>query len=75
MSGSELKAGDIVVLKSGGPKMTIDRGDLDGQVWVCWFDGPILRHECFPPATLEIYSSGAVAPSAELNALIGSPPS
>lgn len=36
--------GDVVQLKSGGPKMTVVRwgADLDGEetVWVTWFDGP-----------------------------------
>jgi uncharacterized protein YodC (DUF2158 family) len=31
-------AGDIVQLKSGGPKMTVDRSDSDG-VWAIWFAG------------------------------------
>lgn len=37
----ELKPGDVVMLKSGGPKMTvsrIDEGDDDDDVFVCaWF--------------------------------------
>jgi uncharacterized protein YodC (DUF2158 family) len=39
-----LQAGDTVQLKSGGPKMTIDRigkqygSDPDPQAWCSWFD-------------------------------------
>ena len=39
----EFKAGDVVELKSGGSKMTIESIGMHGQVvkmWCNWFDGP-----------------------------------
>lgn len=35
----EFKVGDVVVLKSGGPPMTIYRIMSQGSVWCTWFDG------------------------------------
>ncbi|UEP49638.1 DUF2158 domain-containing protein [Burkholderia ambifaria] len=43
---SALKMGDVVVLKSGGPMMTI--GSLNTQYARCqWFDGKELKHGDF----------------------------
>jgi uncharacterized protein YodC (DUF2158 family) len=42
MAGEQLKPGDVVNLKSGGPKMTVTAvGDNYGTmtVWCAWFDG------------------------------------
>jgi uncharacterized protein YodC (DUF2158 family) len=39
----ELKAGDVVELKSGGSKMTIESIGMHNQgvtVWCNWFDSP-----------------------------------
>ena len=33
----QLEEGDVVQLKSGGPKMTVSRLN-DGEVWCVWFD-------------------------------------
>ena len=34
-----IKAGDVVVLKSGGPRMTVDYVNDDGKTAYCiWFD-------------------------------------
>jgi uncharacterized protein YodC (DUF2158 family) len=63
MSESELKVGDVVALKSGGPKMTIVYIEPD-QVRTCWFDGPHPMRDCFNPLTLDVYQDEA-APSAE----------
>jgi uncharacterized protein YodC (DUF2158 family) len=41
------KPGDIVQLKSGGPKMTIDRLHDDKGVHVAWFAGAKLEHGHF----------------------------
>ena len=59
---SEIKKGDRVVLKSGGPLMTVqDIGDYlmssgieDGALCV-WFDGNKPQEKVFDRATLEIY--------------------
>lgn len=57
MSGQKLKAGDVVQLKSGGPKMTIqwigkDYGDV--IMALCqWFDGKELKDGKFSPDQLK----------------------
>ena len=33
------KVGDIIVLKSGGPKMTVDEADGGNGLWAVWFAG------------------------------------
>jgi uncharacterized protein YodC (DUF2158 family) len=51
----ELKLGDVVMLKSGGPRMTITRIDeKDGSPMICceWFN-PKLVSSSFPPEALE----------------------
>lgn len=34
----QFKPGDVVVLKSGGPSMTVESIEEDGGVSCCWFD-------------------------------------
>jgi len=59
---SEIKKGDIVMLKSGGPVMTVQNvGDLarttgieDGVLCV-WFDGNRPQQMVFEKDSLEIY--------------------
>jgi len=34
----ELKPGDVVTLKSGGPLMTIEKRETDGRFWCTWFN-------------------------------------
>jgi len=54
---SDFNAGDIVMLKSGGPKMTIERSHEAGYargVVCAWFDGGEVRiatfqQECLVP--------------------------
>ena len=36
---NEFAPGDVVRLKSGGPKMTFLRHDEDGRAKVVWYDG------------------------------------
>jgi uncharacterized protein YodC (DUF2158 family) len=55
----ELKTGDVVQLKSGGPKMTVTVvGDQYGvpTVWCVWFVGTKREEGQFPPDTLELSS-------------------
>ncbi len=55
------KIGDVVILKSGGPPMTVhDIGDytsrgLNPGVLCVWFDGSKRIEEVFHPDTLEAY--------------------
>lgn len=46
--------GDVVQLKSGGPKMTVV-DTSDGRVDCCWFKGDqsTPEHYCFDAVTLE----------------------
>jgi uncharacterized protein YodC (DUF2158 family) len=51
------KEGDIVQLRSGGPKMIVDRlvhySDDSTSVYCVWFDGGSKRECDFPPDGLE----------------------
>ncbi len=50
---SDLQVGDIVQLKSGGPKMTVsDLKSLPGLVRCTWFAGAKNEHGTFPPEAL-----------------------
>jgi uncharacterized protein YodC (DUF2158 family) len=55
---SDFKPGDVVRLKSGGPKMTVDQvGDDQFQhrmVWCDWIEGNKKFTETFPPTSLEL---------------------
>jgi len=49
-----LKSGDVVMLKSGGPKMTLKYVGTTGD-WVAqWFVGTDLKQGAFDPASLVI---------------------
>ena len=57
MAEQELKVGDIVRLKSGGPKITVEQlGENYGkqQAWCIWFDGTKKMEGVFPPDALEL---------------------
>jgi uncharacterized protein YodC (DUF2158 family) len=51
------KAGDIVQLKSGGPKMTVTQAGEDSTgaltVWCSWFEGKMQKGGTFPPEALK----------------------
>jgi uncharacterized protein YodC (DUF2158 family) len=52
-----LKAGNVVKLRSGGPKMTVTAvGEHFGTAtaWCTWFDGTKKVDGTFPPETLEM---------------------
>ena len=55
---NEFNPGDVVVLKSGGPKMTVSMtGDDNFQrptVWCDWFEGSKKVSNTFPPTSLEL---------------------
>lgn len=44
--------GDIVTLKSGGPKMTVWAVREDSVIDVEWFAGDLLQRDAFAPAEL-----------------------
>jgi len=50
----ELKCGDVVMLNSGSPDMTVgDKGVTSASVYCLWFDGLYLRTAEFPMASLK----------------------
>lgn len=56
MADSEIKAGDTVRLKSGGPLMTVTHtAQQDGvlKIWVAWFDGNESKSGFYPASALE----------------------
>lgn len=55
----QFKAGDVVKLKSGGPKMTVTQvGERamtqESTVWCVWFVGTKKIEDTFSPEALEI---------------------
>lgn len=52
------KPGDIVVVRSGGPKMTVSQCAEDGlgkmKVWCEWFEGTKQMSGTFSPAVLKL---------------------
>jgi len=62
----KFKIGDVVQLKSGGPKMTVHQleksarvgnagGNYNGKVKCAWFDGTDSKWETFHQDTLDIF--------------------
>jgi uncharacterized protein YodC (DUF2158 family) len=50
------KVGDVVRLKSGGPRMVVTNAAPDGHmIWVAWYDDAKneIRRDNFPPACVE----------------------
>jgi len=53
---AELKEGDVVELKSGGPKMTVKspKAGMSGNEVICqWFDGKELKNGSFRADSLK----------------------
>ena len=46
------EVGDVVVLKSGGPDMTVQEESTGDHVWCQWFGGRKLERGRFPIASL-----------------------
>jgi uncharacterized protein YodC (DUF2158 family) len=63
MSEQQLKVGDVVQLKSGGPAMTVNSISPNGAAIECvWFDDDDNRQfDTFAPATLAPYEVGLQA--------------
>lgn len=53
----KIKEGDVVVLKSGGPEMTVSHRNVeDSEQWVCvWFEGQNKKIDSFKEKALEKY--------------------
>lgn len=50
-NATRYSAGENVMLRSGGPKMTV--GHVDGDVvWCLWFDGAVRQDAQFPIDTI-----------------------
>ena len=57
MAEAQFKKGDVVELKSGGPKMTVTQVGAAMMtsgitVWFVWFEGSKKFEDTFPPETL-----------------------
>ena len=52
MAEHEFKPGDVVQLKSGGPKMTYEGEGQLGDALCTWFDGKKMERKGFTHATL-----------------------
>ncbi len=46
------KVGDVVQLKSGGPKMTVTAEQAGGKLWCIWFAGDLAKGDEFKPEVL-----------------------
>lgn len=50
---TEIKSGDVVTLKSGGPKMTISFKDESVRRCLCqWFEGKAIQESFFDKSAL-----------------------
>jgi uncharacterized protein YodC (DUF2158 family) len=56
----EIKTGDVVTLKSGGPEMTVNgfSSDHSNMVECVWFDGNVLREGAFYADALTVWNVG-----------------
>jgi uncharacterized protein YodC (DUF2158 family) len=52
MEDTPLKVGDVVKLKSGGPKMTVIDAQYPDEVECKWFSGSETKFDKFPAAAL-----------------------
>ncbi len=53
----DFKDGDVVQLKSGGPKMTVDSWDEELGVYHCsWFAGDELKNAAFESTSLQKFN-------------------
>jgi uncharacterized protein YodC (DUF2158 family) len=50
---TQLKIGDVVKLKSGGPMMTVYSEGEDGHLVCQWFEGSDVKSASFPTASLQ----------------------
>lgn len=53
-----LRAGDVVLLRSGGPKMTVTQVAGDGRVYLCWFGEAGQMHSQVLPVAAVLVDAG-----------------
>ncbi|AYM81039.1 DUF2158 domain-containing protein [Agrobacterium tumefaciens] len=57
MSGTKFKAGDLVQLKAGGPKMVIEKYNKLNEAYRCsWFAGAKHNSELFTEESIQMFS-------------------
>jgi len=54
MEEVEIKLGDVVIARCGGPKLTVSGIDEDGNYICRWFDKSKLKSVIFPPECIAI---------------------
>ena len=54
-SNQEFKTGDTVQLKSGGPIMTVNSIEKNGEICCQWFLGGKVEVGFFPPDSLKLF--------------------
>jgi uncharacterized protein YodC (DUF2158 family) len=57
----EFTQGDVVRLKSGGPDMTVEEIDAQGNVICVWFQGSLVKRQGFAAALLLKPNRGGMA--------------
>lgn len=50
---TDFKVGDVVILRSGGPNMTVTYIERGGKVTCHWYHDGKYAWEAFPPAAIE----------------------
>lgn len=53
-----LEVGDVVQLKSGGPRMTVSEVKSSDKIGCVWFEGDDKKASYFPSETLEKVEAG-----------------
>ncbi|MEQ6120992.1 DUF2158 domain-containing protein [Reichenbachiella sp. MALMAid0571] len=63
--GQKFKSGDVVYLKSGGPKMTVKNYEPEGgnEVICTWFVDKKPEERAFPEDLLELYKPFSISTS------------
>lgn len=57
----QLKKGDVVRLKSGGPLMTIQECEEEGRYFCVWFSGDEPKYGTFSGEQLKLFKSSEEA--------------
>lgn len=61
MAEQTIEAGSEVMLKSGGPSMTVKLVE-HGEAWCVWFHGTEAKEKGFATATLKLVDHSAMMP-------------